>query len=476
MRERLRRHLDETGLIPAGSRILVAYSGGPDSTAMLSLLVELGFDVAAGHLHHGQRPEADTEMKLAEAFCAELGAPFLGGHADVPGLAKELGVGLEEAGREARYRFLESARLRLNLDLVATGHTRDDLVETVLLHLARGTGPSGLSGIPARRDRIVRPLLPFSRAETRAYCEGRGLWFHDDPANVDVTFSRARIRHRVVPEMREVNAGFDRNLARTAAIVAEEDRMLNGMAAAALEQSEIPLDGSLRFLTLDCEIAFDRGRLTSIPGPLFKRAMRLAAGALGGGLDSTQTERIVSGVAQGGNGAVTSEGGRVVVEWNADRISIRASEEPVAFRNPLIAPGETVSREFGWRLEALVVASPAPFQRRDLAVALDLDRIVGELFFRNAEAGDSMQPMGFSGRRKLSDLLSEAKLTRAARRRLPIICDSEGPIWAPGVCVEARAAANGASRNVLLVRMSPLRRAEGHNGGNVDTASSVTPI
>lgn len=476
VRERLRRHLDETGLIPAGTRVLVAYSGGPDSTAMLSLLHGLGFDVAAGHLHHGQRAEADTEMKLAEAFCADLGVPFLGGRADVPGMAEDLGVGLEEAGREARYGFLESARLRLQGDLVATGHTRDDLVETILLHLARGTGPAGLIGIPARRDRIVRPMLSFSRAETRAYCEAEGLWFHDDPANVDVSFSRARIRHRIVPEMREINSGFDRNVARTAMILAEEDRMLNGMAAAALEQSETPLDGPLRFLTLDCEIAFDRARLTSIPAPLFKRAIRLAVGALGGVLDSTQTDRIASGAAEEPNGAVTGERGRVVVEWTPERVSIRSAEEPPAFQHALVAPGETASQEFGWRLEALVASSPHAFQRRDLAVGLDIDRIVGDLSFRSVEPGDSMHPMGFSGRRKLSDLLSEAKLTRAARRRLPIICDSEGPIWAPGVCVDARVAASPDSRNVLLVRMSPLRRAEGHNGGNVAPASSVTPI
>src|SRR5205085_2588729 len=123
---------------------------------------------------------------------------------------------------------------------------------------------------PERRDDIVRPLLPFSREETRGYCKEHGFWTHDDPANSDVSFSRARIRHRVLKELRTINPGFDVAVERMVRIVSEEDRFLNGMAATALGQAAIRLNGSLEFLTIDCEVAFEREKLTTLPPVLFK--------------------------------------------------------------------------------------------------------------------------------------------------------------------------------------------------------------
>ncbi len=216
MQERFRRHLASSGLIPDGARVLVGYSGGADSTCLLHLLVTMGFDVVAGHLHHGQREEAERELRLCEAFSAQLGVPIVTGRADVPRLSSDLGIGLEEAGREARYAFFRQAAFQTESVLVATAHTRTDLVETMLHNMARGSGLTGISGIPDRRDNIVRPLLPFSREETRAYCEERGFWFHDDPANQDLSFSRARIRHRILPELRAINPSADAALLRLA--------------------------------------------------------------------------------------------------------------------------------------------------------------------------------------------------------------------------------------------------------------------
>ncbi len=180
---RFLEHVRSKNLLDPGLPTLVGYSGGPDSTCLLHLLHRGGFDVIAAHLHHGQRAEADQEMALCQAFCDELGVPFMAGRADVPRIASSMKIGLEEAGRNARYQFFESAIAATNAAAVATAHTSDDQVETILLNIIRGSGLGGLRGIPERRGKIVRPLLPFSRAETRVYCEENGLWTHDDPAN-----------------------------------------------------------------------------------------------------------------------------------------------------------------------------------------------------------------------------------------------------------------------------------------------------
>jgi len=453
MLDAFRRHLETSRLIPEGARVLVGYSGGADSTCLLHLLFRAGVDIIAGHLHHGQRPEAEKEFKLCEAFCAEIGVPFASGRADVPKMAVDLKIGLEEAGREARYSFFRQAAFRLSCDLVATAHTRTDLVETMLFNLSRGCGLSGLAGIPEKRENIVRPLLPFSRLETRAYCEEHGLWYHDDPANEDLSFSRARVRMRVLPELRAINSAADENLARLAQIAEEEDGFLNGMAAAALEQSEVPLNGDLAFLTKDCELALSRAKLESLPRVLFKRAVRLAVEALGGELNYDQTELAANAIPSEAKGAVTAEGGEVVLEWNSEAVVVRQLTPAAPFRYGLTIPGETVSDEFGWAFTAFE-NEPGPElpKRQALQVELAQNKLKGQLYFRTLKDGDRMQPLGFEGHRKLSDLISEAGLTLAARQRLPIVCDLVGPIWAPNICLDERVRTDSETRRVIVLR------------------------
>lgn len=474
MLERFKRHLERTLLVPLEARVLVGYSGGADSTCLLSLLKEAGYDVVAAHLNHGQRDEATEEMERCATFCKELGVPFISGNADVPKLAQNLKIGLEEAGRGARYEFFRQSALRTQCDLIATAHTRDDHIETVLFNLARGAGLAGIAGIPCRRDEVVRPLLIFSREETRAYCNERNYWTHNDPANADLTFSRARIRHRVLPELRIVSAGADEAIARLAGIAGDEDRFLNGMAAAALEQAEIHLNGELQFLTIDVEVAFEREKISRLPSVLFRRAMRLAAGALGGPLTLEHTERLESGIAAQPCGSVTADGGGVVIEWNAKLVHARQVALSAPFRQGLEVPGEVTNREFGWKFTVVEQrydgARPV---RATMCPAIDAAKAVGQLYFRTPKPGDTMRPYGFDGSRKLSDLLSEARLTKAARARLPVVCDMVGPIWAPAVCFDSRVAPNEQTNKVYLARLADARHLEGHNISNVESGDGV---
>lgn len=454
MLDRFREHLTASKLISDGDFVLIGYSGGGDSTCLLHLCKEAGVDVAAGHLHHGQRAEADKEQGLCEAFCKELDVPFVSGKADVPRMSAELKIGLEEAGRMARYNFLQNAAFRLQADKIATAHTRNDLIETVLLNLTRGCGLHGLAGIPAQRENIIRPLLPFTREETREYCEVRGLWFHDDPANADVSFSRARIRHRVISELALVNPRMGDAVARMTQIVDEDDRFLNGMAAAALEQCEVSLNGNLGFVSESIELAMDRVRLSQLPAPLFKRALRLAMKALGSELDFSQTTLISTSVAAGETGSVTGEGGQAVVEWGERIVHFRKLGEVAPFRFPVTVPGETLAEEFGWQIEATPSSAPGSNSRTGLQTTLQ--KVAGQLYFRSLQAGDKMQPLGFEGHRKIVDMMSDLKLTKAVRERLPIICDMVGPVWVPGVCVDARVASSTQNGNVILLQFGPI--------------------
>jgi tRNA(Ile)-lysidine synthase len=456
MKERLAAHLEASGLIPPGVRVLAGYSGGADSTCLLHLLWALGYDVVAAHLHHGQRAEADRELEQCAAFCEQLNVPFVSRRVDVPQLARELQAGLEEAGRHARYEFFAQAAHQASAALIATAHTLDDLLETMLLNLVRGCGIAGLAGIPARRGAVVRPLLPFERAETRAYCAAHGLWFHDDPANFDDALARCRVRLRVVPELERLNPSVRLAAARLAGIAGQEDRYLDGIAGAALERCEAPLNGPLAFLTRDLEAAFRRKDLGGMHPVIVRRALRLAAGHLGAELTYDQVHTAADALPCGKPGSITAPAGKVVLEWGCELLHVYRIEAEAPFRHPLTVPGETEAVAAGWRFVAHPAAGGDPMRPpRSLDVVLDQDAAQGGLYFRSLEPGDRMAPLGMTGARKLADLMSEAGLTLAARRRLPILCDSEGPIWVPGVALGERVKVTPASRNRLCVRLEP---------------------
>lgn len=459
MLEAFRQELERTSLIPSGAEVLAGLSGGADSTCLVHLLHRLGIKVVAASLHHGQRAEADDEQEALAAWCASLDIPFVTGRADVPQMAADLRIGLEEAGRLARKQFLRSAASRTGCQVIATAHTRDDLVETMILNMARGTGLAGLAGIPLRHEGFVRPLLWADREQTHAYCHEHGLAWFSDPSNTDLSFSRARVRARIVPELEKLNPSVRTSMARLAAGAAEEDAFLNGMAAAALEKAEIKLNGALQFLTDDCEVCFSRPEVAVLPKVLLHRAIRLAARALGAALDSTQTKAVAEGLAAPGGGSVTSEGGQVVLAWDADRLAAAQSQPVLPFRFPLTIPGETVSEEFGWQFTAF--ACPPPLDpsrpRGSLTACADRAAIKGQPYFRTAREGDQIQPLGMEGRKLVSDVLQEMRLTRSARVRLPILCDLVGPFWIPGGPIADRVKVNSRTETALELAFGPSR-------------------
>jgi tRNA(Ile)-lysidine synthase len=437
--DRLFHFIESERLFTKDDQVLVGLSGGPDSTCLLHALVTLGFKCVAAHLHHGQRPEAEQEVKFCQRLAVSLGVPFMSGRADVPLIAKELRVGLEEAGREARYDFFERAASQTGCNRIAVAHTIDDQLETVLLNLTRGTGMTGLRGIPVRRDDIVRPMLAVSKLEALAYCEHRELSFLTDPANADIVFSRARIRHRVTPELRRINPAVAQAVHRMTKIVGEEDDFLNGMAAAALEQSEHVGNPGLAFLTRHLELILHRDIISTLPPVLFKRAVQLASKTLGSPLDYKLLSQFASQIATTEKGALTSPGGIVHMDWNSKYIGLRRSEPLPPFRETFEFPGSVESDRLGWNLTGRIQRySPEPNTRRSRNIQISLKKIRRPLYFRSSLPGDRMQPIGFIGHRKLSDLCAESGLSIEARRRLPIVCDFLGPFWAPGVCMDSR--------------------------------------
>jgi tRNA(Ile)-lysidine synthase len=286
--------------IPDDAALLLAVSGGADSMALLHGAATLvrsrtrRWRLAAAHLDHGLRPESAVDARFVAEAAAALGVPCEMGRADVAALARSEGRSLEEAGREARYRFLEAAAP--SSTLIATGHTLDDSAETVLLNLLRGTGLAGVAGIPARRGRIVRPLLTERRARLRELLVAADLPFRDDPTNADQAFDRNRVRARLVPLLEELRPGAVERIGRFSRLAAEDDRLLDEMAAAELDRRRRS-DGAIAWHDPP-------------PRALGRRALRLACG-----VPAPAAERIEAllDAAEGQRGGVRIElGGGIV--------------------------------------------------------------------------------------------------------------------------------------------------------------------
>ena len=259
-------------MLPEGAYVLAAVSGGVDSISLLHWLHERGVRVAAGHLHHGLRGEAaDGDEAFVRDFCARRGIPFYVEHADVGALAQRQGISSEEAGRRARYDFLERTAREIGAARVATAHHADDNAETLLFQLIRGAR-SGLGGIAPVRDLYIRPFLGVKRAEIEAYAAANGLGHRLDAMNLDDAFARNYIRHEIMPRLATLNSAAATHMAETARTLRAESEYLDALAAEQLKQGGATF-GETR-VTVPCKT------VAAAPEALRGRMVRLLLDAL----------------------------------------------------------------------------------------------------------------------------------------------------------------------------------------------------
>jgi tRNA(Ile)-lysidine synthase len=234
--ERGARHLD----IPDDAHLVLAVSGGPDSMGMLHAAARLvatdarRWRLTVAHLDHQLRTDSADDAAFVADAAAALGLPCETRATDVAALARAEGRSIEDAGREARYRFLEE--VAPDGALIATAHTLDDLAETVLMNLMRGSGLTGVRGIPARRGRVVRPLLGERRAALRALLDASGIEYRLDASNADSAYLRNRVRHELLPLLEQLRPGAVDRMSQFARLAADDDALLDELAAAELRR------------------------------------------------------------------------------------------------------------------------------------------------------------------------------------------------------------------------------------------------
>ena len=306
-------------LPPEGGVILCAVSGGRDSVCLLHYLTTIaprrGFTVAAAHLNHRMRPEAQRDEDFVRGLCREWNVPFYTEAAPVYEMAARWGLGVEETGRRLRYDFLLRTADAIGAAYIATAHHAQDQAETVLLNLLRGTGPEGLGGIPPVRGRIIRPLLQTGRAEIEDYLQKNGLPHVEDSTNEDTHYARNRLRRELWPQLETVNPAVTRAIGRTAEIVRGENAYLDTLAA-----ERLPAEGT----------AVETAALLAAPEPLRPRMVRLLLDRLPTGKKDVGAVHMdaVLALAEGGGTLDLPGGARAVCRNGWLRLTVKETAPP----------------------------------------------------------------------------------------------------------------------------------------------------
>ena len=437
---RLAAALAASGDPRAGEHLLVAVSGGPDSTALLAALAELapgrGLRLTAAHVDHGLRGvEGAAEADAVAALAARLGVPFVRQSVAVPA-----GPDLEARARRARYRALAQMAAEVGAGRIVTGHTQDDQVETVLLRLLRGAGRRGLGAMRPVRGRLLRPLLAATRADVRRFLGERGLGFAVDRTNADLRYARNRVRRLLVPLLRaEFNPRLGPALAALAERLRDEDDFL--AVAAAGRARELIAGEHLRTAVAEEPPALARRIVQS----WLERGARRGVGAV-------HVARVLGLAAGGERGAVAIPGpARVVREGDVLARRPGRAAAPSSFTLE-IAPGRTVAHGAGrWRVTLSAPRARGAGEVRAAGVAhalFDAEALPGGLVLRSPARGDRIRLLA-GGTRKLQDILVDAKVPREARALVPVLAAGAEILWVAGLVRGAGAPVGPATTRIV---------------------------
>ncbi|MEE9369582.1 MAG: tRNA lysidine(34) synthetase TilS [Pontiella sp.] len=398
--ETIRAAIDRHNLIPDGANVVVGVSGGADSIALLHAFQFLKIPCTAAHLNHGLR---GAESDADEAFVRNLEFPVVVKSVDVQKLAHENNLSIEMAARQARHDFFSE----FDNSVVALAHHADDQAETFILKLARGAGPDGLCGMAPFQNvgelRLIRPMLAIPQSEIYKWLDENGLSWREDASNADETFLRNRVRHTILPMLgNELNPNIRETILRTMNILREENAWMNSLVAETTLESmaTLPLAARRRVLR----------------NWLFKQGAD--------GVDYDAVEKILSLMTAGEGTTVfeLNDKQRVVVEYGAPRF-----EEGCPFSSDLHWK-LAIEHGNGWRKDHGKGAGVLPAE-----ASFDAGKVGDSpIEVRGHEPGDRMAPLGMQGSRKLQDILTDQKVPRAERNRIPVITCRNEIIWLPG--------------------------------------------
>ena len=452
---------DEFDMLPEAGLVLACVSGGADSMCLLEALLEIsekrGFTVGAAHFNHRLRGgESDRDEKFVAEQCAARGVPFFSGSGDVRACAKKQGLNLEAAARELRYGFFYEAASNAGAVRIATAHTADDNTETMIFNLARGSGTAGLSGIPPKRDMLIRPMLSLSRDDVMRFIGSRGIEFVLDSTNELDVFTRNKIRHSVVPVLRGLNPGLNETTGAAAALLRADEEYLSELAEKFIARStQRSTLGTRAVMT---------GELFDLPFAVSSRVIRKLHG---GSLSYKHVGMLLEACAKDGPPVRFSLPGSVAYVEYGRLVFGKSPAE--GFSPARIAEGETAAiPELGLKITCTPVSRVAPEEDAEVPAQenqafqtgknepFSIERaiinksftsflfksvdICGKMTVRSRREGDKIRLSGHSGTKTLKKLFIERRVPARERALVPVVADDAGVLAVCGIGAGDRAA------------------------------------
>lgn len=399
----------EYDMLPAGGTVLCAVSGGADSMCLLHLLSIVaeagGFSLVAVHYNHQLRgDEADRDEQFVRGWCAAHAVPCNIGYGDVAGEAERLGRGIEETARRMRYAFLHETAEKLGARRIATAHNADDNAETLLLHLVRGSGLQGLTGIAPRRGDLVRPLLTTPRREIEAYVAENGVPFVEDSTNSDTAYTRNKLRHTVMPLLRSVNPRLTESLSDTIRYLRADNDFLNAQAAIVCQNARWAEDN----------VVIEAHFLADAPNAVAPRAARRLLEMMGDGDTDCSAAHLnaIVDICRGDDpSAVCFLPNGLLVQRVYKDLLFTTETDPAPFKPVALRQGENPIPGTAWTVS---VSAPRP-----------------GLVARPRKVGDEISLPGRSTK-TIKKLLIDEKIPRREREQIPVVADENGVLCVAG--------------------------------------------
>jgi tRNA(Ile)-lysidine synthase len=447
-------------MIDNGSMILIGLSGGADSVCLLHVLTMLRekylLSLNALYIDHGLRPgETDLEIRFCSKICEHHGIPFSTKPIDVKSYAKTGKLNMQEAARQLRYRTYEETAYEINANKIALGHTADDQAETILMRLFRGSGPTGLAGIPPVRKNIIRPLIEVERKEIESFLDSEGIAFITDSSNAKKDYLRNRVRLSLMPMLRVFNPDITGTLSKTAAIFREEERYFEILVTKTLMK--------LISRKTETRIELFLAPFEIMDKVIMRRVLRRAVDETKGlrGVSFIHIEDMANLIKTGspGDRLYLPNGIRVIKDYST---LILTSEAPLTLSScTLNIPGETILKEAG----VLIKASESEIMQLEAAEQgiwksygiFDANTFRLPLTARPRKNGDCFYPLGFGKRRKLQDFFVDQKVPRDERNRVPLIVSGDEILWVVGHRADDRFKVTEKTRRVIRLEVRKVR-------------------
>jgi len=458
------------GMFHIDDSVLVGLSGGPDSVALLHILLELAprysFNIAVAHLNHSLRgASSDTEAEYVKRLAKRLNLPYYIRKKDVRAYQHAHRLSLEEAARNVRYAFFQEIAEKNRCNVIALGHHADDNAELVLMYLLRGTGTAGISGIPPRRNfhgmQIVRPLIHLTRDEILDFLTKKKLSYVLDESNTDTTYLRNRIRHDLLPILRrEYQPRVTEVLNRFSAIVRSESEWID-------QEVIPPLFKAVVISADEKRIVFSRQKLAELHPAAKQRLFRKAIKWLKGDLRRiafTHTQAIIQLLQSKSQRGRLDLPSRICVKSDSETLTIQRQkvegrgQKAIQFQYCITELGTFFIREAGIYMTFEKVSPEydpvrcMPNSDRSYEL-FDMDMLRFPLTVRNINPGDRFTPLGMTGTQKLKTYFINNKIPLSERTRYPVLVSGEKIIWVVGHRIADSVKLTPSTRNILKVGM-----------------------